>query len=1118
MKLLELSIDSFQCVQRAQIKFGQALNILYGPNDLGKSTLAAAIRAALLVQSGSSEGDRFVPWYKDARPKAELTFSDHKEHIWRVSKSFGGGASAELMYSKDGRSFALECRARQVDEKLRTMLGWGIPPPAGRGGTRGVPTSILVNVLLAGQTDVVSVLEVGLEKDGDESGKSRLQKALSALAEHPLYKSVLAAAQVEFDKYFTERGNEKRGADSPFRQAAGAVNSYKQELDGLRAKLQESRDTEEKVGLLRDEEKAALAAREAAEEALMTARRGVENARARQEAEQRLHAAETRLKEVQAHEARIHALERERVQHTTDAGVKDMGVQSAKQACEAAAGALKSAEDAQRIASSDAAEQQRQLRAAELKTEAAQLDTQRSRSEGVRQIAKHAQEALNEVTRGEQSVAEMTEQLGVLEQARTNAASNQERLAGEAELTRALLAFGRWRVAVRAAEEVEIARRRGVELRTQIGEKEASAAQLQQECADRNAALAQRRSRLPEPGTLREIEALEREIAVAEAALGGGLSIALRPQREIEVQVMVDGVEGVKEPRLARELVLDAQRAVRLSIDDLAEIDVTAGTAEARTALTRARDRWEQDARPVLAKAEVQSVSELGTLLRSLASDERDAQGLQKRLEDAQRDIATLGAQVQLVEQQGARPVDDPDQLRERERAIGGVAHELLRPRLEKLGKTWEAAAEAANIKSQEQLTAAKDKLTASSSDLTLQRSRLADAHLQLEAKKQVAAVALQPLNDENPRTAISRLEGEMNRAALRSQEITRELTSLEAAAGAQRTEAERQVASAKQRCVDADDARSAAEQALERVRAEVNRVAGQLKAMNEQLAQMDKSQAVLRTQEAATVLAALPTTPLATEEDLANAQAALKDAEATLEEQREVVHKAEGALTKVGGAQLRERAHQASEALTAAQMREKELTLEASAWKLLRETLRESENSEGEHLGRALSVPVEEKLVELTRGRYNGLRFGPALCPKGLGASGTTGDAEVLDALSVGTRDQLATLIRLTIASQLKCAVILDDHLVHTDPNRILWFRDLLRRTAVDTQVIVFTCRPGDYLDADELPGEEPFRDIAGGTTRAIDLEKLITRFDVPALGTAPTQQHEPTARLEGV
>jgi len=41
----------------------------------------------------------------------------------------------------------------------------------------------------------------------------------------------------------------------------------------------------------------------------------------------------------------------------------------------------------------------------------------------------------------------------------------------------------------------------------------------------------------------------------------------------------------------------------------------------------------------------------------------------------------------------------------------------------------------------------------------------------------------------------------------------------------------------------------------------------------------------------------------------------------------------------------------------------------------------------------------------------------------------------------------QLATLIRLTVAEQLKSAIILDDHLVHTDPKRLAWFRDVLTR-----------------------------------------------------------------------
>jgi hypothetical protein len=66
---------------------------------------------------------------------------------------------------------------------------------------------------------------------------------------------------------------------------------------------------------------------------------------------------------------------------------------------------------------------------------------------------------------------------------------------------------------------------------------------------------------------------------------------------------------------------------------------------------------------------------------------------------------------------------------------------------------------------------------------------------------------------------------------------------------------------------------------------------------------------------------------------------------------------------------------------------------------------------------------------------------------------------------LSIGTRDQLSTIFRLTLAEQLNSAVVLDDQLTQSDPTRMVWLRDLLRQIAKNIQVIVFTCRPEDYL-----------------------------------------------------
>jgi hypothetical protein len=53
-----------------------------------------------------------------------------------------------------------------------------------------------------------------------------------------------------------------------------------------------------------------------------------------------------------------------------------------------------------------------------------------------------------------------------------------------------------------------------------------------------------------------------------------------------------------------------------------------------------------------------------------------------------------------------------------------------------------------------------------------------------------------------------------------------------------------------------------------------------------------------------------------------------------------------------------------------------------------------------------------------------------------------------------------------------------------------------VLRKTALDTQVLIFTCRPEDYLAADELPAKEAMQDIAGGTVRAIDLARVLQRW----------------------
>jgi len=125
--------------------------VLYGPNDLGKSSLAAAIRNVLLLPHGSAAHDQLVSWHSGAAPRVALTFSTEAHRFWRVTKTFGAGGagSSRLEFSKGGASFSTDTTGREVDGKIRELLRWGISPPGGKNTARGIPDSFLTNVLLA---------------------------------------------------------------------------------------------------------------------------------------------------------------------------------------------------------------------------------------------------------------------------------------------------------------------------------------------------------------------------------------------------------------------------------------------------------------------------------------------------------------------------------------------------------------------------------------------------------------------------------------------------------------------------------------------------------------------------------------------------------------------------------------------------------------------------------------------------------------------------------------------------------------------------------------------------------------------------------------------------------
>lgn len=1280
MRLVRLSARRFQCIESAELDFAAGLNVLYGPNDLGKSSLAWAIRAVLLLQHGSALHERFVSWYGGGEPEVALTLCDRDGRYWRVTKVFGSGSAGRsvLAASRDGRTFTEDCRGRQVDEKVRAMLGWGLNAPGGQ-GPRGLPDSFLTQVLLAEQDNVRKVLfDTSLMKDPDESGRLRLTEALGALAQDPLFKKILDETQANVDQAFSSTGRKKRSASSPLVQLAEQIKEMRREHDELESKVRETAGAEDKIrgftnarDQLRHElDDAALAltatetqhaAKQRRDELFAQLQTHLAAVLTFEEVQQQIKNAQLELTRLQAEasssdtqlasamddlrcdeasrdtaRARLDTLSLEDVhtqQRTAELQERQQVVQErlyeAERAHERAKDTLRQARDvAQTITTAITTAQQREHTARAASDTLASTANDLARAE---QALPDARQRLRDATSGDRAQARelsrkdlenrrltrssqrveieqglrRAEEVGAAITSAEDAAKARSSLAEQ--VTRAIQVVYDDKTALDALEAT-IATNRNLAIFGALVQARAAVATATSAAASAEALRAQAarlreeeavlraklRDDLPSAEIVASLRALRDDVRIAEARLGGGLSITVRPRRAIAMRTTRDGVTD--EPVTTSDVsTVSANRVVALSIDNLVDIEITAGEASARLAASELRSRWEREGASTLRRLQVATVEELDTLCRHAettlrAADDKRRDAEQADLQAARQALA--GDTTALV----AR-------VTELEAELGGADAAFLASAFERLGEAWQATlkqhtadternrqARASQLdRHRAELTRLETQLEAQSAEagrladeasrrqtdlgdtwsvlVTRHRADLAevdriiaDIERQLQAMSGAATdeeltAQAEVTQAESGVTAASkrrdRLQAEAQQARDAAIEASTTLASLRArareldvnrvwdsalqssselslsawtsalaASEAQRDALELEKNELRQqldqlvgeRNTAILEARAAVEAAEVRARATRTRcdeLQRDLRTMADQRNQTQAALAEMRVRVASNNLDAIRQVIASLRDEIAALEGSIVNFDAgDLERRRQTVDRltsqlretdddlarARGALEQVGGAIVREQQRDLAVALQQALEREHELEVEFDAWKLLLDTLRASEASEGAHLGRALAGPISGRFRQLTGGRYGHLELGVHLQATGLEAAGGLRE---IGALSAGTQDQLATLLRLCVAEHLHSTIVLDDHLSHSDPARVAWFNTILRTSAQQIQIVFITCRPTEVLSTSEFPAPaESAVTGAGGLVRAIDLSTVIKRF----------------------
>ena len=1069
MWIRQISVRHFAGIRSAEVSFEHGLNVLYGPNEIGKSTLVDAMRAALLLQHGATAARDFEDWHTDQPPQVKLTFETEPQRIWRVRKSFGKGSdgSSYLEFSRDGTTFTQDAKGREVDGRIRDLLRWGLPAPGGKGRPKGFSESFLATTLLADQRAVAAVLGRSLDDDSDESGKGQLTAALQALAQDPVFRAVVARTRQHVDEAFTSTGQRVRRRGSPWINLRDQRQAADQRRTEIRRRVTESDDARARVDKCREE--------------LDEARGQLDNARRHRK---RVDVAWDRQQDRDTVTAEIAKAERERdriqgLHDDLDKASRDLS--AAKEAVGAADKGMEQAAETERrerncretarkhlaeLESGDA-QQKRTIRKQEIenlrlknKNRGTEVERAKAEASGVRDLEAATQRLRADLTaKSRQLTATASRVQQAQEQVRKD----------DAEISRITeRAMGLKLLALRrqlAATDESVRRAKELQSRAQAKSERANALRTSVEDLF-----------LPDAEQMEKLRTLQTDLRVAEETLQVGVSVEITPLRPISLTTRADGGPPQSDD-LTRPVAVEAAARIRLELEGVGQIEIQGGRRDSRQRASRLRTEWADATSGLFQRLAVDRLEEVIAKCRAGDKTLSEAADLAREAEQESRKAATLaGDPATIAELQR--------ELQRLERRLGSHLGERNLEEFVRQCASGDGADTASLEEKLEAIRADRDQRTERIADLQRHVSRAEGSFesRQQELDKQEAALEeRREALDDSWESALAQAETELKTLREEDRNLETELETLETGASNEIEQARTIARQGAQRLAVAESRSTKCRESVQSAREARDRLAGRVDERAALVQREDPAAAHAHLEALHAKFAELPVPEMeVTERDREQAGEAVGLSTEECNAGHAALQQAEGALQQVGGHSVQEQLEQADEAVKAIDRREGEIEIEYGAWKLLLDTLRDAEDEDAVHLGKALVEPVSRRVSELTGGAYGEVSIAPTLSTQNIEAAGSKRE---LSRLSVGTRDQLATVLRLTIAEKLGSTVVLDDQLVQSDASRMRWLYEFMLQCAKEFQILVLTCHPEQYDPAD------------GYTLRSIDLTELIER-----------------------
>jgi hypothetical protein len=906
------------------------------------------------------------------------------------------------------------------------------------------------------------------------SGKEQIAAALQAVAQDPLFVALLRETQSRRDAAYTDRGAKSAARGSVFKIAADRLVETRAEKEKLEKIVSESEGAERHLRELTERRALKQEALAGATDLVANLERLASQATCRSGAAEQVRLAEEDVLGIKKIGTEVATTEHEVAELAGRISVSEQVLSVARERQVEANTALEAAEESSRAEGSDPGLTDMVVRQ--------QLELRKSAAE---QSAREAQQRIDAVLAAQKLGEAVT---AAERELRDHQMKTDRAIASASEATAAAKKaddeLQRCDLLERALD-IQAADNRVKEAQTRVDRETALRARLEATSGERGVLAGQRSAiTVPLPGALVPMRKLATDLAAARAALNVGLVVTVTPKALLDMQVQKDG-QKAKSTSTAQPLDIEANTEVDIAIADIATVRVRGGRREAQQTAKGLETRWSREVEPLLSAAGV-------TDFEGLDAKIAEAQELDSGIKTKDAELDSLRTQVNEFAGTLEALREASDRVAACRALLGDKGLDNLAADLKALGADLTTGLRKRRQRSSKEAEEARRIAGEATNEHTLTDERSRQSRKAMDAAIVARDAALTAFPEGlDPALVAARVA--LAAGVAEKENAAAEFASLEHTINERKKRIDAALNGARTNATQAATAVETAQGQLTIAKTNHASAHGRLIELRKRRDAEDLAAAETRLQEATARHGALPVPDrIVTDDEVNAARNAAASVKSDLDGIEGNIRQAQGALQQVGGAVARERLRDATEAFELAERQEREIEVEYEAWRLLLDQMKEADAAQASNLGQALAPAIAGRFQELTQRRYQTVQLTAQLATAGIIVSGGLRPTSLI---SVGTREQLSTLYRLSLAEYLGTTIVLDDQLVQSDENRMEWFRALLTEKARNFQIVVFTCRPGDYLAATSMvpDGSNFHTDTDNGFIRAINLERAL-------------------------